>query len=182
MEENVLFKNTSKLDYEEITILQNFANKKVVFITSIIFALVFAGIGAGLSFVNLTLGIIIIACGLLGAFVLVPYLMKESIKKANKESLGDKKYLNDYQFFEEYFEVESQASNLNENNFEKVGSQKIYYKDLYQVVVYQQHLFIFINVRQSFILNFKGMTKGTAGELIEKLKSTKVLVKDKTAK
>ena len=170
------------MNHEEVSVLQNFAIKKVTLWTSIIFALVFAGIGAGLSFVNLTLGIIIIASGLLGAFVLIPYLMKESIKKANKDLLADKKYLNTYQFFEDYFMAETQASSLDENNYEKVGSQKIYYKDLYQVVVYQEHLFIYINSKQSFILNFKGMTLGTAGELIELLKSAKVLVKDKSAK
>lgn len=176
----LLFKNTSKMDNDEITLFQNKVMKKTTFITSICFALIFAGMGAGLSFWNLTLGIILIVAGLIGGFVFIPYLMKETQKKQNKEMFGDKTYLNTYEFYQEYFDVTSQASE-NNKDYEVVGSQKVYYKDLYKVVVYQERLFIFVNPRQSFIFSFKGMTKGTAGEVIELLKSQNVKIVDKSA-
>jgi len=181
MENQIFFKNTSKMDHEEISMFQNSVMKKTILWTTIVFILIFAGIGVGVAFWELTAGIITIVCGILGGVVLIPYLMKENMKKTNKETLGDKKYLNTFEFYEEYFQASSQASPLDKNEYETVGSQKIYYKDLYQIVIYQQHLFIFINPRQSFILNFKGMTQGTASELVELLKSKGVKTKDKSA-
>lgn len=178
--EEALFKNTSKMDHEEISVFQNSVSKKANFTTSIIFTLIFVGAGVGLAFLDLTIGIIAIACGVLGGFVFLPYLLKENMKKVNKESLGDKKYLNTFEFYGDNFVVTSEASPLDEQKFEVVGSQKIYYKDLHKVVVYQERLFIFINPRQSFIFNFKGMTKGTAGEVIELFKNNNVPVKDKS--
>lgn len=180
--EEVIYKNTSKMDAEEIAVFQNSVTKKSIFWTSICFVLIFAGMGIGLSFIDLTLGIILIVCGLIGGFVLLPYLFKENMKKTNKEMLGDKKYLNTFDFYHDYFNVASEASPLESTNFEVVGSQKIYYKDLHKVVVYKERLFVFINPRQSFILNFKGMTKGTAGELIELFKSNNIKVKDQSLK
>lgn len=177
MENKIIFKNTSKMDSEEITLFQNAVMKKRVLVMSFIFCLIFAGAGVGLSFVDMTLGIILIVCGIIGGFVLLPYLMKESQKKQNKEILGDKTYLNTYEFYNDYFEIISQASE-NKKDYEEVGSQKIYYKDLYKVVVYKERLFIFINPRQSFIFHFKGMTQGTAGELIEFFKSKNIKIKD----
>lgn len=177
--EELLFKNTSKMDSEEITLFQSAVMKKTIWITSIIFCLIFAGAGVGVSFLNMTLGIIIIICGLIGGFVLLSYLFKESQKKQNKELLGDKTYLNTYQFYGEYFEVNSQASS-NGKDYEDVGSQKVYYKDLYKVTIFRERLFIFINPRQSFIFSFKGMTKGTAGEVIELLKGKQVKIIDKS--
>lgn len=173
-----MFKNTSKMDHEEISIFQNSVTKKSIFVTSIVFALIFVGMGVGFSFLNLTLGIIVIVCGLLGGFVLLPYLMKETMKKQNKAMLGDKKYLNTFEFFSDHMVATSEASKLEEEKYEVVGTQKIYYKDIFKVVVYRERLFIFINARQSFILNFKGMTKGTAGEVVEFLKSNNVKIKD----
>lgn len=179
--EEVIFKNTSKMDESEITLFQNSVMKKSIFTTSIIFSLIFVGIGVGLSFWDLTLGIITIACGVIGGFVLIPYLMKETQKKQNKALLGDKTYLNTYEFYNDYFQVTSQASPKDKAEYEEVGRQKIYYADLHKVRVYRERLFIFINPRQSFIFNFKGMTQGTAGEVIEFLKSHNVKVKDDSA-
>ena len=180
--EEIIFKNISKMDHEEISIFQNSVSKKKNLITSILFALIFAGLGVGLSFIDLTLGIIIIACGVIGGFLLVPYLLKESMKKLNKETLGDRKYLNTFEFYDDFFSVSTEASPLTEQNFEVIGTQKIYYENLYKVLVYKERLFIFINSRQSFIFDFKGMTKGTAGEVIELFKSKNVKVKDDSIK
>ena len=183
MENNqVLFKNTSKMDESEITLFQNAVMKKTTIITAIVFSLIFVAMGVGLSFWELTLGIITIACGVVGGFVLIPYLMKETQKKQNKEILGNKTYLNTYEFYNEYLEVTSQATENGRTEYEEVGKQKIYYKDIFKVKIYRERLFIFINARQSFIFNFKGMTQGTAGEVIELLKSNNIKVKDDSAK
>lgn len=182
MENEIIFKNTSKMNHEEISLFQNSMNKKVSLITSIIFAVIFAGIGTGLSFWDLTCGIIVVVCGLLGAFVLLPYLMKENLKKMNRETLGDKKYLNTFEFFEDCFAVTTEGSPLDKDEYETLGTQKVYYKDLFKAVVYKQHIFIFLNPRQSFILDYKGMTKGTAGELVELLKTHNVKIKDNSLK
>ena len=56
-ESEVLFKNTSKMNSEEVTVFQNFALKKLHLIVSIGFSLVFVAIGLLLIFfVNLTAG------------------------------------------------------------------------------------------------------------------------------
>ena len=176
------FKNTSKMDSDEITVFQNAVMKKTIFLTSVVFFLIFAGIGTGLAFWNLTSGIITGVCGIIGGFILLPYLMKENQKKQNASVLGDKTYLNTYEFFEDSFVISTQASKPDSKEYEDIASQKLYYQDIYKVMIYREHLFIFINPRQSFILNFKGMTKGTAGEVIELFKAKNIKIQDKSAK
>ena len=172
-EKEILFKNTSKMDENEITLFQNYALKKRVWITSIIFALSFAALGGFLCIVSLTMGIIIIACGCVGGFVLLPYLMKESIKRQNNIILGDKKYLNTFEFFEDYVNITSEAtSSKDSNDFAPVATQKLMYTDVFKCVIYKERLFIFIN--------FKGMTKNTIGELIEFLKGKGIKMIDKS--
>ncbi len=183
MEENeVLFKNTSKMNDEEISVFQNYALKKTILITSILFTLVFCGVGAGFCFIDLTYGIIFLVCGILGGFVLIPFLMKDSVKKQNKLLLGDKKYLNTFEFCEDYIFVTSQATSSKESNdYQEVASQKIFYRDIFKFVTYKEFMFIYINARQSFILNFRGMTKGTIAEVIELLKGKGIKFVDKSS-
>ncbi len=180
-EKEVKFKNTTKMDDEEISIFQSYALKKTTLISSILFSLLFVGAGIGISFIDLEMGIILIVCGLLGGFVLLPYLLKEILKKQNKTTLGDKKYLNTFEFCDEFILVESQASSSKEtNDYQQVASQKIFYKDVFKVVIYKEFLFVYLNARQSLILNFKGMTLGTAGELVEFLKGKNIKFVDKS--
>lgn len=178
----VLYKNTSKMDASEISIFQSYAMKKINIISSIAFALVFAGIGTGACFWNLTCGIIVIVCGVLGGFVLLPYLMKDSIKKQNAQSYGDKKYLNTFEFCDEYVQITSEASALDKNEYQPIATQKLFYEDALQAVLYRDHLFLYISPRQAFILDYKGMTKGTIGEVIDMLKTKNIKVIDKTTK
>ena len=172
--EELLFKNTSKMDEEEITLFQNYALKKMTIIASVAFTLFFVILGIGLSFVILPMGIILIVCGCIGGLIFMPYLLKENIKKQNIQNLGDKKYLNTFEFYENSLEVTTEATSS------KQANQSINYGDLYQLVVYKMHLFIFINPGQSFILSFKGMTKGTYQDVIDLLKSKNVKVIDKS--
>ncbi len=179
---DVLFKNTSKMDAQEIAIFQSYAMKKVNLVSSLVFALIFAGIGAGACFWNLTCGIIVIVCGVLGGFVLLPYLMKESVKKQNAQNFGDKKYLNTFEFCDEYVQITSEASQLDKNEYQQIASQKLFYADVFQAVLYRDHLFLYISPRQSFIVDYKGMTKGTIGETIDLIKNKGVKIIDKSTK
>jgi len=181
-EEKIVYKNTTKMEVNEIITFQTFAMKKVNLITSILFALIFVGIGVGLSFVNVTCGIITIVCGLLGGFVLLPYLMKESIKKQTTQSFGENEYLNTFEFNEETFKIVSEEKLANQEEYKEVASQELSYEDLYQAVLFRDHLFIYISARESFIVNYKGMTQGTIGEVIDLLKSKEVKIIDKNKK
>ena len=182
MEQDILFKNTSKMEEAEISLFQSFALKKMIWIMSICFALVFVAIGVVLAlFVDLTGGIITIACGVIGAFVLLPYLMKENIKKQNQKNFDGKKYLNTFVFYDDNVSITTEVSREAKGDFEEVGSQKLFYNDVFKMVIYKEHLFIFINESQSFVVSFKGMTKGTVAELIDFLKSKNIKTNDKSA-
>lgn len=181
-EKNVLFKNTSKMDDKEISLFQNFALRKKTIITSVIFSLFFIGGGIGLCFLDLTMGITFIICGVVGGVILLPYLMKETVKKQNQVTLGDKKYLNTFEFFEDHILVTSEATaNKESNDYKPMATQILPYNEIFKVVSYKEFLFIYINKVQSFIVNFKGMTKGTIGEVIDLLKLKGVKFYDKSS-
>ena len=106
-EKNAIFKNTSKMDDEEISLFQNFVLKKTTFISSLVFSIIFIGGGVGMCFVDLTIGLALAICGVIGGIILLPYLMKESLKKKNKITLGDRKYLNTFEFCQDYIFITS---------------------------------------------------------------------------
>ena len=174
--EEPLFKNTSKMDAKEITVFQTYAMKKTFLWVSIVFALIFIGVGVGVSFIDLTFGIIAIACGLLGGFALLPYLMKENIKKQNEQNLDGKKYLNTYEFFEDKVVVSSESALPNTNEYKLDASQEIEYKDFYQAVCLKEYMFLFLSESQSFVVDYKGMTKGVIADLIEFLKTKEIKI------
>ncbi len=181
-EKNAIFKNTSKMDDEEISLFQNFVLKKTTFISSLVFSIIFIGGGVRMCFVDLTIGLALAICGVIGGIILLPYLMKESLKKQNKITLGDRKYLNTFEFWQDYIFITSQAtSSPTANDYQEIASQKVFYKDLFKFVAYKEHLFIFINQKQSFIFDYRGMTKGTAGEVVEFLKAKGVKFVDKSS-
>ena len=165
--EEPLFKNTSRMDEKEIQEFQSFALKKTMTLYSVIIALVCLGAGIGLYFVSSYLGIAVAVIGLLGAFVLFPYVIKESIKKQNSDVFANKKFLNTFEFFKNDMLVTSEQADVESSKFERNAEEKVNYKDLYKVVVYFPYVFIYINESQSFILNQKGMTKGTVEELLK---------------
>lgn len=179
--EEIKFKNTSRMDANEISIFQSLALKKTTMLVSVLFALLFVGAGVGLAFWDLTVGIVMGVCGIAGGFFFLPYLLKENQRKQNLQLLGDRKYLNTFEFFEDYFLVSSSATeNAAGKEYFEVGTQHVNYQEVYKVVTYKDRLFIFINQTQSFILNFKGMTTGTVAELVEFLKEKNIQVEDKS--
>ncbi len=177
----IIYKNTSKMDEDEITLFQNYAMKKTTIISSVAFTLFFVLFGIGLSFVILPMGIILIVCGCIGGLIFMPYLLKDSVKKQNTQNLGDRKYLNTFEFYENSVLVTTEATSSKEtNDYKPIANQTINYNELYQLVVYKAHLFLFISPGQSFILSFKGMTKGTYQDVIDLIKSKGVKIIDKT--
>lgn len=79
--------------------------------------------------------------------------------------------------------VTSEATTSKESNDYSVNAEeKLLYSDLFQVVVYKTYIFLYINKAQSFVLNQKGMTLGTAGELILFLKDKGLKIIDKSSK
>ncbi len=176
------FKNTSRLDENEVAIFQKLATKTTNLLISIVFAILFVGLGIGLCFIDVALGVIMIVCGLLGGFVLLPYLMKDMLKKQNAATFGGKKFLNTYSFFEDYVAITTESTKIDNNNYEEVASEKLYYEDVYKAVLFRDHLYLFINAQQSFIVDYKGMTKGTIAEVIDFIKTKNIKVVDKTTK
>lgn len=181
--DEVLFKNTSRLNEEELLVFQNYALKKTIITMSIVIVALFAIAGAGLCFLELYLGITVIVAGILGGVVLFPFMMKDSLKKQNKLMLGEKKYLNTFEFFNDYLLVTSEATaSLTSDEYKEEASSKVSYESLFRVDIYKTYVFIFINKAQSFVLNQRGMTKGVVEDLIEFLKSKGLKVTDKKDK
>ena len=179
MEEKALFKNSSKMNENEMFVFQSYALKKTIFLSSFFLIIFCVVLGARLCFVKLFLGIAIIIAGLIGGFVLVPYILKDSIKKQNKLIFDNKKYLNHFEFYDDFLEVTNEEAATNENIYHFVIKEKFNYSDLLKVVVYGTYIFLYINKSQSLVLNQKGMTLNTSAELVSFLKSKNIKVIDK---
>lgn len=175
---DLLFYNTTKLTEEEITAFQTFAMKKDNLWASIFISLLSVGVGVGLIFVNTYVGVAIIIAGLLGGLVLFPYITKEQLRRQNLEMFEDGKYINTFEFYEDYLKVTNIDGNKTEENS---ISQEFKYDELYKFTLYKQYLFIFENKFQGFILAQTSMTKGTIGDLVEFLKSKNIPFKDRTS-
>lgn len=183
VKEQELFKNTSKLDEKEVEVFQTFVMKKTNLFLSIFFTLVFVAMGVGCCFyLSLFTGIILAVCGALGGFLLLPYLMKEMMKKQNAKIYGGKKYLNTYCFYEECMTIQTESARGQDGAFEDMSNEKLYYNEVFQALAYRDHLYIYVNARQSFILDYKGMTQGTIAELIDFIKSKNIKFVDKNKK
>ena len=161
---DLLFYNTTKLTEEEITAFQTFAMKKDNLWASIFISLLSVGLGVGLIFVNTYVGVAIIIAGLLGGLVLFPYITKEQLKRQNLEMFEDGKYINTFEFYEDYLKVTNIDGNKTEENS---ISQEFKYDELYKFTLYKQYLFIFENKFQGFILAQTCMTIGIIGDLVD---------------
>ena len=169
--EECLFKNTSKMGENEVYEFQSFILKKMVVACSVVIALVCVGAGVGLYFVASYLGIAIAVLGLLGAFVLFPYVMKESVKKNNQQLFNGKKYLNTFEFYDDRVVINCEEAEENSTEYTKKREETILYENLYKFEVHEPYIFIYVDKVQSLLLNEKGMTKGVIADLLEFLKS-----------
>ena len=178
--EEVKFKNTSKLNAQELSLFQTYAMKRTTMAMTLFFLIIFGGAGAGLLFVNVTIGIILIVCGVGGGAFFLPYLLKENQKRENIEKLGKNCYLNTFSFKESFIEIESQVASEGSKDYKPAGEEILYYKDIFKMVTYKDRLFLFVDQRQSYILHFNGMIKGGKDELIMFLKEKINKISDKT--
>ena len=112
--------------------------------------------------------------------MLLPYLLKDNVKKQNKKNFDGKKFLNTFEFYKDYVTITCETQKPGKTEFEVAGKQNLNYVDIFKLVIYKEHLFIFIDESQSFIVSYKGMTKGTIAELIDFLKEKQIKTQDKS--
>lgn len=177
-----LFKNTSKINEEELTKYQLKLLKKTIILFAAVVILISLGAGIPiLIFVNEFVGGAIIVLGALGGAVLLPYLLKDSVKKQNAKVLGDRKYLNTFEFYEDkMIIINSATDNFADNTYKEIARAEIPNANIYRILLDNIYIFIYLDKKQSLFLDQRGMTKGMAGELAEFLqnKGVKVIKKN----
>ncbi len=175
--EEVLFKNVSAMGEKEAKALIKVTGKRAMIIFSLVFPLIF--IALGVTFIlldDLDFALWMFAFAI--AFVIVfPLLFLFSAKQANKQVIGGKRLLNTFEFKEDILSIATE--NLQDGNSLVSGTSNLYYKDLFKCLVTNEYIFLFINQRQSFILDVNGMVQGEANDLIEFLKTKMVKFQDK---
>lgn len=168
--EEVLFTNVTNLDAEKESKLTQKTAKKTIFLWSTLLFLVMAGAGAGLIFVNITLGVITIACGVLGGYVLLPYILKDGIKKGAQTKYGGQKYTYTYQFYSDRMEV----SIVCDNNKDVIENEVVNYSDFLRVKVLTETVVVFTKQGMSFSFDFKAMKKGTIVDVLKFFKEKEI--------
>lgn len=168
-EKTIKFSCTSKMSKNEIAVFESYIFKKLSFtcVTSII--LICLMLGGAICFIDVFLGIAGVGIGVIVGIPLVLYLLKNELKKKDQQTIGDNVYLNRFDFYEDVIEIESQRKNGAQ--FEFSAKARDPYSGFAKAIVYSTYIFLLKNGNQAFILDQKGMTTGTAGELIEFLKS-----------
>ena len=182
--EEALFKNTSRISEQELTKYQLKMLTKTIILFATVVILISVAVGLPLIFfVNEFVGGAIIVLGALGGAVLLPYLLKDSVKKQNAQILGDRKYLNTYEFFQDKMTIINSATdNFSSSEYKEIARADIDIKNIYKLMVDPIYIFIYLDSRQSLFLDKRGMTKGTAGELVEFIQGKGVKIVDKTKK
>lgn len=154
------FENKSKISMQEVLAIQNKQIKKSSLITSIIMFVIILGASIGLYFVNSYIGISLGVAGLLGAFIIYPYVIKKSASVQDDAAFEIK-----YNFFEDEFD--STIGNTTE---------KYAYSDIKKILVFEKYVYIFVGVNESLVMTKQGMTKGVIADLFEFLKNKKIKI------
>lgn len=173
-EKELLFKNTTTLNENDITNLQLFAIKKHTIIIATIITLLLCGLGIGLCFVNAYIGAAIIIAGIVGGVIFFPYISREQIKRQNAMIFTENKYVNVFDFYEDILKVTNIDDKSEENIF-----QTFEYGGIYKVIDYKEFVVLYVNKKQSFILLKTCMNKGTIDGLLNFLKNKKIKIIDK---
>ncbi len=173
--EEVLFKNVSAMGEKETKALINITGKKAMIIFSLVFPLICIALGVAFIFLNdLEMAIFMFVCAVIFA-ALFPLLFLWSAKQANKQVINGKRLLNTFEFKEDILTITTE--NLTDGIV--TGTSNLYYKDLFKCLLTNDYIFLFINARQSFILDVNGMVQGDSESLIEFLKSKLTKFEDK---
>lgn len=169
------FTNKTDINNEELYKFQLLELKKFIYLSSSLLGIVSIIVGLlFLFFVKLYLGVIVIILGMVCAVFLLPFIIKDGIKKQNERLFTQNKIINEYEFYEDFFSVKAKLQR--EDGIEEEKTEKYEYKNLFKISDYSIFIFIYINSRQSFILDKRKMIKGTSGELIEFLQSKNIKI------
>lgn len=174
--QEILFSNTSLLNKEAVDRFNKVTSKRIIGYGSL-FVGCFSGIVGGLlCLVNLFLGISIIGVGFVIGIPLIAYLIKDAMKKDAQKLLDGKKYLVHFDFYEEGVKIRAEESLEEENKFKFSGEEEFSYEEIAKIVVSGTEIYI-QRISQANILDQRGMTKSTAGELIQFLEKKGIKVK-----
>lgn len=175
MEEKVLFSNVSKLDENAVEKFNKVISKKIIGY-AILIVVAFSGlIGGLLCIANLFLGIATIGVGVVVGIPLITYLIKDTMKKDAHKLLGGNKYLVHFDFYENEVLLKAEACTEGSKEYTPSGEDRMEYGEILKVIVSDTDIYI-QRTGQANILDQRGMTKGTAGELIEFFKSKGIKV------
>lgn len=181
MENDALFSNTSKLDEEVAKEFNAFMGKKIT-VYAVLALIVICGVLGGLSCIfNLFLGIAIIGVGALIGAPLTAYLIKDSLKKQSANALGGGKFLVHFDFYDSNFKIMVEGCKKEENEYKYVGEEVVDYLSITKIVVTDTKIYLQRNNNQANIVDQRGMTHGTAGELIDLLKGKGLKVEKMSA-
>lgn len=179
MEEKVLFKNTTKLNENDVAAFQKDVIKKISFTYGVIIFLICLGAGVGLYFVNSFLGIATIVLGAVGGFAIFPYSTKTYSTRSNTENFFGIKSTNYFEFYQDEFIVKGEIADIESRKKKELQEEKYSYAEVVKVTVIKNYICIFINKSQSFVLDKRGMTKGVCEDLIFLFKEKQIKVKEK---
>lgn len=165
-----LFSNKSSLDKQSVEKFNKLIGKKLSGY-AILLVMVFCGVVGGLlCLVNLFLGIAVIGVGALIGCPLAVYLIKDAMKKDAEKLLGGKKYLVNFDFYDDKVSIRAEEASDGSNKYSFSGEEEFSYQDILKVIVNDVEIYI-QRAGQANILDQRGMTHGTAGELIAFLTS-----------
>lgn len=167
--EQLLFACVSKVDREAVDRFNKHIGKKVMTSGVALIIGFCALVGGLLCLVNLFLGITTIGVGVVIGAPLTGYIIKDAMKKQSESFLAGNKYLVHYDFFEDDIVIRAQVAEENEKNYQPVGEEVVSYAQILKVIVHDTDIYI-QRQGQANIIDQRGMTKGTAGELIDFLK------------
>lgn len=173
--EDVLFKNVSAMGEKESKALIKVSSKKSVITFGLFFPLLFVIFGVVFILLkDIDFAIIMFVAGAVFA-ILFPLLFLLSAKQANKQIIGGRRLLNTFEFKEDILVISTEDLGAGITS----GTSNLLYKDILKCVLTNEYIFLFINARQSFILDVNGMVQGDTEGLIEFLKTKLQKFEDK---
>lgn len=176
MEEKILFSNTSKLDQGVVEKFNKTISKKIIGYGILLVTLFCGVVGGLLCILNLFLGIAVIGAGVVVGIPLVTFLIKDSMKKNAQNLMNGKKYLVHFDFYENEILIKAEEAEEKDKHYTFSGEDRIDYAQILKVIVSDTDVYI-QRAEQANVLDQRGMTKGTAGELIDFLKTKGIKVK-----
>ncbi len=170
-----LFSNKSILDKSAVEKFNKLIGKKLT-AYGIVLVMAFCGVVGGLlCLVNLFLGIAVIGVGALIGCPLTAYLIKDAMKKDAEKLLGGKKYLVNFDFYDDKVAIKAEEADEGASKYTYSGEEEFPYQDILKIIVNDVEIYI-QRAGQANILDQRGMSQGTAGELIEFLRGKGVKI------